>query len=328
MSLTNNAGVLNTLWKVIESYEQNPEPLFKQLGLDLKLAEDPNARLPYAKVERLWQEAITLLTDPNIGFKAAELWHPSSAGALSYAWLTSASLRDAFERLVRYIRVTTDAIECHTEESEHHFSFFHAFTSEATYIPELVDFHLATIMNLCRKNYGASLNPVTVNISRSAPKDSGTYFAFFRCPVHFDSPQDSLTFTKKVIDERLGSGNPMLAQLHDQFMIKYLANLDADNIIERIKSIIIEQLPSGNVTDNSVANALNMSRRTIHRRLQQEGTTFRVILNEVRGELADQYIQDSSLNLNEISYLLGFSEMSSFSRAFKRWKGAPPSSYR
>ncbi len=66
----------------------------------------------------------------------------------------------------------------------------------------------------------------------------------------------------------------------------------------------------------------------VHRRLQQEGTTFRVILNEVRSELADQYIQDSSLNLNEISYLLGFSEMSSFSRAFKRWTGDPPSFYR
>ncbi|SMG64760.1 protein containing Helix-turn-helix, AraC domain domain [methanotrophic bacterial endosymbiont of Bathymodiolus sp.] len=71
-----------------------------------------------------------------------------------------------------------------------------------------------------------------------------------------------------------------------------------------------------------------MSKRTFHRRLQQEGTAYRAILNDLRHELADKYIKDSSLNLNEISFLLGFSEISSFSCAFKRWTGSSPRAYR
>jgi AraC-like DNA-binding protein len=111
-------------------------------------------------------------------------------------------------------------------------------------------------------------------------------------------------------------------------MVEYLAQLDDDNIIERIKAAIIDQLPSGQVTDSSIADALYLSRRTFHRRLLQQNTTFRAILNEVRQKLASQYITDSSLSLNEISFLLGFAEISSFSRAFKRWTGTSPSAFR
>ncbi|WP_221895433.1 helix-turn-helix transcriptional regulator [Bathymodiolus japonicus methanotrophic gill symbiont] len=111
-------------------------------------------------------------------------------------------------------------------------------------------------------------------------------------------------------------------------MINYLAKLDEDNIVDRVKAVIIEQLPSGGLTDSTVDDALYMSNRTFHRRLQQSETTFRVVLNDLRHELADKYIKDSSLNLNEISFLLGFSELSSFSRAFKRWTGISPRAYR
>ncbi|MCK5190127.1 MAG: helix-turn-helix domain-containing protein, partial [Methylococcales bacterium] len=181
---------------------------------------------------------------------------------------------------------------------------------------------------LCRINYGQNLNPVSVSFTHSAPDEPGEYFALFRCPVIFDAPENRITFIQEVVDKRLLSDNALIAELNDRIMINYLAKLEGDNIIERVKAVIIDQLPSGNVTDSSVAETLYMSKRTFHRRLQQEETTFRIILNELRQDLADKYIKDSSLNLNEISFLLGFSEISSFSRAFKRWTGSSPSVYR
>jgi len=328
MALTNHAGILNSFWKIIESYEKDPAPIFKKLYLDIKLAEDPNARIPYTKVEALWKETIMLIDDPYIGLRAAELWHPSSAGALGYAWLASSSLRAAFERLVRFLRVTTEGVECSIEEENSKFSVIHCFNKEALNIPVCVDAHLATLVALCRINYGRNLSPVSISFKHAAPEDTGEYFAFFRCPIIFDAADNRITLTQEVVDKRLPSANSLLAQLHDQVMINYLAKLEEDNIIERVKAVIIEQLPSGNVTDSSVAEALFMSKRTFHRRLQQQEITFRLILNELRHELADKYIKDSSMNLNEISFLLGFSEMSSFSRAFKRWTGSSPSAYR
>ena len=89
MALTNHAPVLGAFWKLIESYGKDPRPIFRRLYLDPKLAENPNARIPYAKVEALWTEIIESIDDPFIGLKAAELWHPSFSGPMGYAILAT-----------------------------------------------------------------------------------------------------------------------------------------------------------------------------------------------------------------------------------------------
>ena len=116
--------------------------------------------------------------------------------------------------------------------------------------------------------------------------------------------------------------------MHDQLLIEYIAKLDNDNIIERTKVSIIDKMPSGNISDAIVARSLQMSERTLQRRLREFGTTFKSILNEVRRDLTNSYIRDSKLSLTEISFMLGFAEISTFSRAYKRWTGQSPSAYR
>ena len=111
-------------------------------------------------------------------------------------------------------------------------------------------------------------------------------------------------------------------------MINYLARLDKDDIIQRVKVAIIDQLPSGNVTEDTVAEAIFISKRSLQRKLNEKGTTFKTILTDVRQDLALKYIHDRKLTLTEISFMLGFSEMSSFSRAFKRWTGESPKEFR
>ena len=117
-------------------------------------------------------------------------------------------------------------------------------------------------------------------------------------------------------------------KLNDQGMIEYLAKLDQDNITHKIKAVIIDQLPCGNVTEASVARALYMSSRTLQRHLQRKDTTYTTLLNEIRQDLAEQYLTEQDISLTEIAFLLGFSESSAFSRAFKRWVGVSPSEYR
>lgn len=185
-----------------------------------------------------------MIGDPYLGLKAAKLWHPSTAGSLGYAWLASSSLRAAFERLVRYLRVITDGLKCRIEEKNGEFSFIHSFHEVSLNIPEQADAQLATIVALCRINYGQGLNPISVSFTHPAPKDTGEYFAFFRCPVHFNAAENRIILSQEAVDKRLPTSNPMLSQLNDQIMIEYLAKLDDDNIIERVKVAIIDQLPS------------------------------------------------------------------------------------
>jgi AraC-like DNA-binding protein len=181
---------------------------------------------------------------------------------------------------------------------------------------------------MCRLNYAADLAPVSVTFTHPKPFCSAKYFEYFRSPVVFEAPANSLTLSIEAVDRKLSGANPQLAELTDQVMIDYLAELDHDNITHKVKAIIIDQLPSGNVTDEGVAWELHMSSRKLQRQLRSVGTTFTTLLNEIRQDLAHRYLREQDISLTEIAFLLGFSESSVFSRAFKRWMGVTPSEYR
>jgi len=187
---------------------------------------------------------------------------------------------------------------------------------------------LALVVSMCRRNYGEQLNPVSVSIRHAAPACAGNYYALFRCPVSFQAADYKITFGTADVDLPLPGSNPELALLHDQIIVKYLARLNRDDIETRVREVIVDQLPSGGISDESVAEALHMNSRTLQRRLSEAGTTFKTLLVEVRRGLARKYVQDCNLTITEISFLLGFSETSAFSRAFRTWTGQAPTQFR
>jgi AraC-like DNA-binding protein len=105
---------------------------------------------------------------------------------------------------------------------------------------------------------------------------------------------------------------------------EYVARLDRSEITVQVQAKLIQVLPTGKVGEASMARALNLSLRSLQRKLNERGMTFRKVLEDTRRQLAQQYLKDSTLSVSEIAYLLGFAEVSSFSRAFKRWTGHAP----
>ena len=130
------------------------------------------------------------------------------------------------------------------------------------------------------------------------------------------------------MDIVLPSGNEELAAFSDQVMTKYIATLEKNTLVSRVQTIIVEHLPSGNATVENTASELYLSTRNLQRLLQQEGTSFISLLNETRMKMAKQYVQNMAMDLTEVSFLLGFSGLSTFSRSFKRWTGKSPIQYR
>ncbi|MEN8213077.1 MAG: AraC family transcriptional regulator [Pseudomonadota bacterium] len=328
MSLTYSAPAVDLTLKIITSSGVDPDPLMRKLCIEPRKVANPNARFPIKRIDTLWAEASALIDDPCFALKAAKYWHPSHLSALGYAWLSSSSLRTGLQRLEKYLRMLTEGASIELEESDNELAVTLKYDYLSAQQPIRTDFGMAMLIAMCRANYGDDFNPSAITLAHPAPDCSGKYFELFRCPVTFDAADNRFFLTLETADKRLPGSNPLLATLHDQFMINYLAQLDRENIQERVKAAIIEHLPDGNISDAVVSEALYMNVRTLQRRLQQQNTTFKTLLNSVRRELADRYIRDSSKNLAEISYLLGFSEMSSFSRAFKRWTGETPSHYR
>ena len=187
---------------------------------------------------------------------------------------------------------------------------------------------MSIFLSACRLNYGTDLYPVEVNFIHSKPACAEDFYSYFNAPVYFNSEVDSITLPTDAVDKRLPIGNPEIAKVCDQYIISYLAELDKNNIVQRVKGAIIEMLPSGGVSDEKVAQRLNMSTRSLQRKLQGARTTFRAQLTQVRQELAEHYIHDSSVSLTEIAFVLGYSEYSSFWRAYKRWTKCCPSDIR
>jgi AraC-like DNA-binding protein len=325
---TTLASAAGLLWKVIESYDLDPEPFFRKARIDPRLMNDPQARFSLPAIDSIYNELYETVKDPCMGLKLASLWHPSHLSSLGYAWLASSSLYTALKRLSRYVKIINDAISVQLEDNEENLII--TITSDDRAIPanHVADSTSAILVSMCRVNYGKELNPVSVSFKHSVTDCSGEYFSFFRCPVEFDAEENQIVFTNEAVRKHLTSSNPQLAHINDQVMINYLAKMDKDDIIQQVKVAIIDQLPSGNVTDDSISEAVYTSKRTLQRKLNEQGTTFKTILTEVRKDLACKYIYDRKLTLTEISFMLGFSEMSSFSRAFKRWTGESPKEFR
>lgn len=244
--------------------------------------------------------------------------------------LVSTSLRTALERLIRFHRVVSDIhfAELSDDTAKRTLSFTLTDRDNDIFFHPLEDAAIALFMSILRMNYHQELAPVAVTFRHGCPECVSRYYEFFKSPVHFDAPVTSLTLSLDVVDMTLPSGNEELAAVNEQLMTGYLDTLDDEGLITKIKRIIVEHLPSGNATVETAAAQLYISTRTLQRQLHQEGTSFFTLLNETRQKLASQYVRDKNMDLTEVAFLLGFAELSTFSRSFKRWTGTPPIQYR
>ncbi|HHO59041.1 MAG TPA: AraC family transcriptional regulator [Thiotrichales bacterium] len=328
MSISYSAPALNITLNIIESYGIDPAPLMKQLSIDASRMLDPNARFDYRKIDRLWFDAQLLAQDPAFGLRAAKYWHPSHMGALGYAWLASSSLRTALERLQRYMSILTEGATLALEETSSELSVHLKYKAISRQQPTRTDSFMAMLLAMCRANCGENFYPSAVYLAHEAPADAAAFYALFGEQVYFGAAENRFHVARSISDKRLASANPRLAQLSDQITIETLARLERDNIVAQVKTEILNQLASGSVTDVSVAQGLNLSPRSLQRKLQGDNTTFKTLLNVLREELAKKYLKDSNTRLVEIAFMLGYAEYSSFSRAFKRWTGVSPKAYR
>lgn len=328
MPLTYFAPTLDLMIKIARSYDVDPLPLMRKLAINPALVADPNARFRINQVEPFFTQIAELIPDPNSGLKSAQLWHPTQMGALGYAWMTSETLRTAFSRLARFIEILNEATNIKLKESSDSLSLVLQLSSAASTTAFRIDAPMAILLAMARGNAGEDFHPQSVTFAHPEPEDTGAFYSLFQCPITFDADVNSFTISAAEADKPRSCSNTQLALLHDQLLIKYVAKLSQDNIIERTKIAIIAELATGNISDSAVAETLFLTERTLQRRLREYDTTFKTLLSEVRMDLADSYIRNSRLSLGEISFMLGFSEMSSFSHAFKRWTGQSPSHYR
>ncbi|WP_394693060.1 AraC family transcriptional regulator [Hyphobacterium sp.] len=251
-------------------------------------------------------------------------------GAFGLAWKSAPSLRDSFWRSERYGRVLGSAETYHLEESggKLFFCLEKAGDGRAGMLLSN-EASMAAVDVICREVTTADFQPLSVHFKHSPRGPVAAYEAHFGCPVHFDSGRDALQVSAAQVDAPNRVGDETIARFFDQHLEEQLASLSADDALEpQVRRAVTEELSDGVPTLSRIASKLGLGTRTLQRRLSEQGHSFQSVVDMARKELARRLLRETSYSLAEVAFLTGFSEQSAFTRAFKRWAGETPRSYR
>ena len=315
--------------QTLRTCDCDPEPLFRKAGLDMGRLSNPDTRYPGNRVQQLWQLAVDASGDPCFGFFVGEQVQPAVLHGLGFSWLASDTLRDALTRLVRYSRLISTAANMQIQDTDSSLDLVLLPPKGVRFVvPASQDAGMSGFLRMCRLTAGDEIDPVHVSLKRRRPDCADKLQTYFRAPIRYEAENNILSFSKQLVDTKLTPAHPELARITDQAVVDYLARFDRDSITMQVRSRIIERLHDGTTNQETIAQSLNVSLRSLQRKLNKEETNFKSLLESTRRELALHYIRETHRSLGEITYLLGFSEPSNFTRAFKRWTGVSPIEFR
>ncbi|WP_300451587.1 AraC family transcriptional regulator [Accumulibacter sp.] len=326
-------STLASLWlivlRLVELHGIDPQRFLHELGIRPETLRDVHARLPSRLADVAFAKAAAQIPDPAFGLRAGECWHPSNLGTMGYAWLSSRTLHTGLKRLERFSCVLGNraTYRCVDEAAGIRFLFDHGRKDAKVGYP-MADFTLSVLIDMCRTNFGSKLNAAALRLRRPQPDDPRAWLELFGCDVQFGAAEDSLLLDRETADMPLPSANIPLANTFDRILTEQLACFFDDDVVSRCKAHLLRQLTSGPPSAQETAKDLGMSQRTLQRRLGELGLTYQRLCDETRHELARRYLDDSRKSVTEVTFLLGFSEQSAFTRAFRRWSGMSPSAYR
>ncbi len=306
------------------------DALLCTVGLDSDSPIDPRMMINdiayYAFLERIAQDTDVI----DLPLKVAQLLTPDDYGALGLAWKSAPTLRGSFARVDRYARLWTSVVEYELRDVERGMLFvLHRAGPRRLGLRLSNEATLASAVSISRQVTPVAFSPLEVHFKHAAPKTVAYHRAYFGCPLYFSSELDALLIAPEALDQPNKLGDDAITQFLLSHLDKELAAVEQPWGLEaQTKDAIARALSEGFPKMAEIARGLGMSVRTFHRRLAAHGLSFQAVAEATRRELAENLLRDGQHSLAEIAFLTGFSEQSAFTRAFKRWAGHTPASYR
>ena len=327
--ITVSASVLAHMFLYLESLKVDIDAFLRSLDIEPETVRSPDAYLPVETYLRIQDEAAEYVNDPYLGLHMGEFAQPGSWSILGYLMMNCKTLGEAFEKSGRYQRIIGNLI---TGRAEFGLGKVRVVYFTPPHAPEMsrhcFDSTFSSSVRMARNLSGLPLNPLEVNFIYPEPKSRAEYARIFNCPVRFDQKDNSMT-----LDLRMGSlpvrmANPALLEHFEQYAQDFVAQLERnDATTQAVTKIILAQLDDESLSIEKVAREMAVSVRTLQKRLEAEGVVFSDLLRDIRQRLAKKYLREN-YSVEQITYLLGFSEPSVFRKTFKKWLGVTPREYR
>jgi AraC-like DNA-binding protein len=311
----------------LETMGANATSLRDRAGIPQALLDDAGTRIPAPAAVRMFELAADDLRDPLAGLHAGLRLRPR--GPLVFLLLAGPDTRRALRAYARFAQLALDTVEVRfVERAQHAELTFDLGEPALRASHHLLDF--AVMGNISAMRLAIpGFAPIGIDLAHPEIGVPGESARALGCPVRFDRRVAAVRMSLATLAGRPLAANPLIAEQLEKMHNALLANVTASSARERVATAVRRMLAAGIAPNRAdVARRLHVSERTLQRQLEQEGVTFKEVRDDVRTELSQALLSDGSMKVEAVAHSVGFAEVASFSKAFARWSGGSPTTFR
>lgn len=331
ISQTILASHLKPFLLYLRDQETNPSAILSSADLDPHQFNCPKQRLSHQKIHEMFKAAMAITGDGHLGLHIGEYYSVDSMNVIGQIVMNCRTAREVHEKIVRYgdiLRNGDGSIITETDTGlaviEYTTDYPHAST-----LAQVVECMISAWISVMTKLTGAPIRPVEICFRHQAPEDIREHERIFSAPVRFGQTWNAAVIESAYLDIPIPYPNPELLEILEAYAGKVLTRIRDDKPFTKETSrFITSSLPSAIPKIEAAATHFYMSLRSFQRALEKEETTYRKLVDQVIRSLAASYLSRESVSIGEIAFLLGFSDVSTFHRSFKRMTGHTPAQYR
>jgi len=323
---------IRLLWpfaRVLSSGTPRSEQLPRFPGIELKDFGNPDTRIPHDVVMHALAECVRVAGDPLLGMRAGEQFDQADFDLLEYTARSMSNFGEAMTVIARYLRVMSEATEARIIVDGDTATWRLRTTDGVAQPPAANDFSVVSSIAFSQRNTSVYVPPREIWVMHERPDYAAEYERRYQAPVRFGAPYNALVMNRSRLDVPMRYGSPDMAAAFEAHIRRVFDKLENhDGLPGRVRWEVSEQFRAGSASMEKTAKKLAMGVTTLRRKLEEEGTTFSNIVDDLRKELAERHLAASHISVSEVAFLLGFSDVRAFGRAFRRWTGQSPTEFR
>lgn len=327
--ITVSITLLSQMFLYLALQKVDIDAFLRTLGVDPESVKPPDAYIPIETYLLIQDEAAQYVKDPYFGLHMGQFAEAGSWSILGYMMMNCKTLGEAFEKSGRYSRIIGNLIEARAELK---FNKIKVIFFTPPHAPKMsrhcFEATFSSSVRMMRTLTGVDIHPLEVTFIYPEPESRSEYERIFCCPVRFGQRENSFTIAMSVVNSPILMANPGLLEYFEKYAQDFLDEMNRNHEHTRtVTKIILARMDDEALSIEKVAREMAVSVRTLQKHLEDEGVAFSDLLKDIRQRLAQKYLREN-YTVEQITYLLGFSEPSVFRKAFKKWSGVTPREYR
>jgi AraC-like DNA-binding protein len=318
-------GILTNVPPVLRELGHDPDRTLAEIGMNAAMLADPDALIPFREVGTLLQHCVTRTGCDHLGLLVGERGNAATTGMVGLLVRNAPDVGTALADLLRYLhhhdRGGVPSLEVAGGRAT---LGYHIYEPDVPAADQVHAGGIAIALRIMQDLCGRGWHPTEVHLPFRRPVDTEAYRRVFKAPLRFDAEQAALVFPARWLTHRLPGAAPDL----QREMKSLLGARGQADLADHVRRAVRATLGSREISEEDLAHALNVSRRTLIRHLEAEGVSFSALVQRVRLEVACQLLRDTDRPVAEVAESLGYAGTSPFRRAFKRWTGQTPTEWR